>query len=224
MSEFIPTGRTSLVKSQSLSLQVQTEYAQRPYPRITTTILNGGQVVHKIERKLNEPILSSEEQSKADEIIKVQHQEVLKTIGKGKSNAENSKPRTESADTHADGQRESDSQSSASALPMDEQIKALPGFRFLFPLSLSGKFLDYEEEAVFKSNFQKIHADLNCLFDIFILLPGGDRREQGVYEVEGDHLYLISIGHMFYFASFKRVDVETNYEMLLKEITQPVFI
>lgn len=221
MNEFIPTGRTSVVKSQTVSLQVQTEYAHRPYPRITTTILNGGQVVHKIERKLDEPILTFEEQTKADEIIKIQHQEVLNTIGNSKSKVE--KAKKELADSQLIAQVEFDSQSTASELSMDEQIKALPGFRFLFPLSLSGKFLDYEEEAIFKSQFKKIYADLNYLFDIFILLPGGDSREQGVYEVKEDHLYLISIGNMFYFSSFKRVDIETNYEKLLKEITQPVF-
>ena len=51
-SEFIPVGRTSLVRKRGLNLQVQTEYASRPSPRITTTILSDGQVLHKVERTL----------------------------------------------------------------------------------------------------------------------------------------------------------------------------
>jgi len=39
-------------------LQVQTEYASRPAPRITTTILDSGRVIHKIGNQLERPIES----------------------------------------------------------------------------------------------------------------------------------------------------------------------
>ncbi len=78
---FIPAGRTSLVKRGDQQLQVQTEYAYRPYPRITTTILNGGQVLHKLEKRLERPIESVEEQNIAEDVIKRQHLEVIALIG-----------------------------------------------------------------------------------------------------------------------------------------------
>jgi len=78
---FIPAGRTSLVKRGDQQLQVQTEYAYRPYPRITTTILNAGQVLHKLEKRLDRPIESIEEQNIAEDVIKRQHQEVVALIG-----------------------------------------------------------------------------------------------------------------------------------------------
>lgn len=61
-------------------LQVQTEYAHRPYPRITTTILNQGQVLHKLEKKLDQAIGSIEEQNLAEDVMKRQHAEVLSLI------------------------------------------------------------------------------------------------------------------------------------------------
>ena len=63
VNQFIPAGRTSLVNKDGSSIQIQTEYAFRPYPRVTTTILDNGRVLHKVERKLNKGIDSIEEQS-----------------------------------------------------------------------------------------------------------------------------------------------------------------
>ncbi len=61
-------------------LQVQTEYAYRPYPRITTTILTEGQVLHKVEKKLEAVISSIEEQNQTEDVMKKQHREVLSLI------------------------------------------------------------------------------------------------------------------------------------------------
>lgn len=80
VGSFIPAGRTSLVKRGESMLQVQTEYAPRPYPRITTTILNQGQVLHKLEKKLEQAIGSVEEQNLAEDVMKRQHAEVLSLI------------------------------------------------------------------------------------------------------------------------------------------------
>ena len=79
-SNLIPNGRTSRVKKGETSLQVQTEYAYRPYPRLTTTVLNDGQVLHKIEKKLDRPIGSVEEQSEIERMIKRQHSDVVSII------------------------------------------------------------------------------------------------------------------------------------------------
>jgi len=59
---------------------VQTEYAARPLPRITTTILKSGQVLHKIERTLEHPVESFEEQRKIEMGMQRQHMEVVDII------------------------------------------------------------------------------------------------------------------------------------------------
>ncbi len=79
-TEFIPSGRTSLVNRNGTALQIQTEYAYRPYPRVTTTILDGGRVLHKVEKKLKKCIESIEEQNEMEDIIKHQHSQVMLVI------------------------------------------------------------------------------------------------------------------------------------------------
>ena len=69
-NQYIPAGRTSLVRRGGAPIQVQTEYAFRPYPRVTTTILDNGKVLHKVERKLEKGIDSLEEQSHMEEVIR----------------------------------------------------------------------------------------------------------------------------------------------------------
>ena len=64
VERYIPAGRTSLVKTGSGSLQLQTEYAYHPYPRITTAIQSSGQVLHKVEKRLAKEIGSIEEQQR----------------------------------------------------------------------------------------------------------------------------------------------------------------
>ena len=79
-NNYIPTGRTSLVKRGELKLQLQTEYASRPAPRITTTISRDGRVLHKIERELAKTIESFEEQQHIERVIRRQHDDISEII------------------------------------------------------------------------------------------------------------------------------------------------
>lgn len=79
-TNYIPTGRTSLVKRGELKLQLQTEYASRPAPRITTTISRDGRVLHKIERELLKTIESIEEQQHIERVIRRQHDDISEII------------------------------------------------------------------------------------------------------------------------------------------------
>lgn len=80
MSDFIPVGRTSLAKRGNTTLQVQTEYAARPNPRIATTITENGRVVHKVERPLEKPVSSAEEQRTTETQMRQQHATIVSTI------------------------------------------------------------------------------------------------------------------------------------------------
>ena len=80
MTNYVPAGKTSIIRRSDISYQLQTEYAYRPYPRITTTILHEGQVIKKIERKLDNIIGSIEEQNDVQDIIQAQHNQVFRLI------------------------------------------------------------------------------------------------------------------------------------------------
>lgn len=80
LADFIPAGRTSLVKRGEKALQLQTEYAYRPVPRITTTVSIAGQVLHKIERGLDKPVENLEEKQRMEVRIQRQHTEIKSII------------------------------------------------------------------------------------------------------------------------------------------------
>jgi hypothetical protein len=203
MNTFIPTGRTSLVKKGDLAIQVQTEYAYRPYPRITTTILNAGQVLHKVEKKLQQPVSSLDEQTRVEGIIKNQHGVVLSAI-------------------------QEDSpviQPPAPGLPAEpdrnaseyERLAAIAGVQKVFHLDANGNFIGVNGSEQFQRSFGRIFKNLKDVMDIFVQLPPGDVRENGVYEVERDRLYFVSTGADCYFLAIRRTDGETFYEKAIKE-------
>ncbi|MEA3296693.1 MAG: hypothetical protein U9R56_02380, partial [candidate division Zixibacteria bacterium] len=189
----------------SNSLQVQTEYAYRPYPRITTTILNSGQVLHKIEQNLERPIESTEEQQRIEDIIKRQHAEVVKLL-KQQDGYPSSTPKK--------AQETCDKPSAIS-----DRLKLIPGIEYLFHLDNEGNFIGNASEKQFKKKYSAIFKYVPELMEIFSLLPGsGSQREQGVYEIEYDRLYFASVGDGCYFLTAKRVDRDTDYEKAIKEV------
>lgn len=76
-SQYIPAGRTARFASGEKEIQVQTEFAPRPTPRITSTILVSGEVVKKLETPLESPISNSEELNDVERMLLKQHSAVL---------------------------------------------------------------------------------------------------------------------------------------------------
>ncbi len=202
MNTFIPTGRTSLVKNGDLSFQVQTEYAYRPYPRITTTILNDGQVLHKVEKKLQQPISSIDEQTRVEGIIKNQHGVVLNAIQEDSPALE-----PQVAQEPAESDRN---------LSEYECLVNIAGVQKVFHLDTDGNFIGVNGSEQFRRSFGKIFKSLKDVMDIFVQLTPGDVRENGVYEVERDRLYFVSTGADCYFLAIRRTDGETVYEKAIK--------
>lgn len=79
-TQFIPAGRTGLVVKGEFQLQVQTEYSPRPIPRITSSILCSGELLHRVDVPLDDPIESQEDTETAERLIMLQHGEVLKIV------------------------------------------------------------------------------------------------------------------------------------------------
>ena len=208
-NSYIPVGRTSLVRRGRTDLQVQTEYATRPYPRITTTVLNSGQVLHKIEKKLEEPIRSPEEQLRAQRVIQQQHADVTNLL-ESDSAIMPKQPKPKVAVPE---------QSSKNKRSLTERLAALSGIQRIYHLDNDGNFIGSGSMDQFKSAFAPVFKHMHELLGVFIQLPGPNgRREQGVYEIERDNLYMVSTGKEFYFVVVQRVDRDTQYEESLRKI------
>jgi hypothetical protein len=203
--QFIPAGRTSSVKRGNTLLQVQTEYAHRPNPRITTTILDNGRVLHKVERGLENAISSLEEQRKVESTLIRQHAEVLAIIQKDSPDPSASKQAGEEAVEVEP--------------PVLDRIKAVPGVQSVIEMENDGAFTSPELTIELQKQFGFIFKNLRELMELFERVPGGGmNRRQGVYEIERDRLYFMSSGSECYFVVVRRVNVTTQYEQELKAI------
>ena len=207
-TEFIPSGRTSLVNRNGTALQIQTEYAYRPYPRVTTTILDGGEVLHKVEKKLLKCVDSPEEQAEMEEIIKRQHSQVMLII-------KDQKPKKVQS-TQTQRIRV------LTEPTFRNELKAIAGVEKVFFLSKGGAFDNEEDAFNFKKYFPSLHKGLTDLIEMFMRLPGAEvNREKGVLEIKKDRLYFISSGFAFAFAITVKKEEQTNFEKIFKDLIDP---
>jgi len=205
---YMPAGQTSMVKKGSIAVQVQTEYSFRPYPRIKTTIFNDGQVVHKVEKKLDSSIDSVDEQMRVERIIRNQHKDVMAVV---QERAQSSTPalKKKLAETPDE-------------LSGVDKIAAIPGVLTVYCLDSDGSFHNRKGTERFRKIYATLLKDLDALLSIFAMRPGQPGlREKGVYEVERDGLYLASAGDKFYFITVRRDNDTINYEKAIKEIVKP---
>ncbi len=207
VSSFIPAGRTSLVRKGNLALQVQTEYAVRPNPRITTTILKDGQVLHKIERVLDREIESFEEQRSIEFGMKRQHIEVVDILQSASPEA----ALNLTSNFTPDGKNDKPQS-------VEERLNNIPGVRKIYHLDYDGNFKGADTTDQFKKQFSFVFKNLREVLSIFAELPGSDRHEQGVYEVEQDRLYFVSLGTECYFVLVSPVHSVSDYEAAIREV------
>lgn len=214
VERYIPAGRTSLVETGASSLQLQTEYAYHPYPRITTTIQSSGRVLHKVEKRLQKEIGSIEEQQRMEDIMKRQHSEVEAIVRR------QSDPQQSIASNQPDAAPVSESSESIQTpRSIKELLREVPGVEHIYRLDNTGVFHSEAVSKQFKKLFASVFKGLHDLLLLFDELPGpGPRRRRGIYEVQRDRLYLISVGNECLFVTINRVDHETDYERVLREV------
>jgi len=87
----IPNGLVSEASFKDAKLCVQTEFAQRPKPRVTTTISLNGEVVEKVENIWERPPQTEEDKQEIEKFLKRQHQQVLEKIKNRKEKLVSSK-------------------------------------------------------------------------------------------------------------------------------------
>lgn len=203
---YIPSGKTSLVKKNDKALQVQTEYSSRPFPRIKTTIFDQGQVIHKVEKKLDRPVDSLEEQNRIEGIMKHQHMEVLTVL----------------RDTNAVSSSTDPGDGSTQGLSTQDRLAAISGVQWVFKVDREGNFASQSGSQMFQKAYAEIFKSLADIMDIFSTLPGSeDFREKGVYEIERDRLYYVSGGSEFFLITISRPDHKIKYENTFREIVCP---
>lgn len=207
-SKHIPVGRISQVSTNSMALQVQTEYASRPYPRVTTTVTDNGRVVRKVEQRFPRPVSSVEDQSRVERIILEQHGEVMSVL-KGKAQSVARPHRADSPPTMRQN--------------MTEQLAAIPGVQRVLRLTADGDFVSENASAEFKRTFGSVFKNLRELMGVFVRLPHRwGQREKGVCEIERDRLYLASAGSECFFVLVRSDPQTANFEEAIKGIVSPL--
>jgi hypothetical protein len=76
----LPGGLASEASNKESKFCVQTEFAQRPKPRVTTTISLNGEVVEKVENIWDRLPQNEEDKKEVETFLKKQHQQVLENI------------------------------------------------------------------------------------------------------------------------------------------------
>jgi len=198
--QYIPVGLTSQVTGESGTLQIQTEYATRPYHRVTSTITDAGRVVRKVESKLPGPVTSPGEQQIAERLIRRQHCEIISLIRDRGLPGSDRKPTV--------------GPTNETRSPLETQIEAMTDVQRVFVLNSDGDFVGDRISREFRKAFAPVFKNMSELLQVFRTLSGGGgRRESGVYEVERDRLYLVSAGLEFFFVVAEPCDGQSDSNM-----------
>lgn len=182
--DFIPVGRTSKIECSSAVLQIQTEYAFRPNPRLTTCVISRGQVLHKIQQDLEKPISSVEEKARVERMLQKQHAEVLRILARRDFASKKSDEDKPLVDTES--------------LSIADKLSHVNGVVKIFRVDNNGNFDSSNVSETFKNYFKSIFRNVKEIMEIFSQLPGG-QRESGVVEIERKRLYLVSRGNECFF-------------------------
>ncbi|MEW5922386.1 MAG: hypothetical protein AB1746_00210 [Candidatus Zixiibacteriota bacterium] len=198
-ADYIPAGRTSRIVKGTKEIQIQTEYAFRPNPRLTTSVISNGQVIHKIQQDLHSPIETFEQKTKVESMLRKQHLEVIKVI----------QSKDYSDDVTFKATRPEPPSSS-----VYDALAGINGVEHVFRLDNEGRFIDSRVSENFNKQFSAILKNMNEVLNIFSELPGG-KRESGLVEIEPRRLYLISSGFECYFMLTRRSITDAEIQPIL---------
>jgi len=203
IADYVPAGRTSRIVRGAAEIQIQTEYAYRPNPRLTTTVFSKGRVLHKVEKELAAPISSNEDKIRIEGLLRKQHLDVMEIINTRNflTNLPPEKKPLESPQNPS----------------LVKRLSEIPGVERIYRLDNEGNFDSDSVSSEFKKKYSVIFKNLGELLEIFRHLPGG-KREEGVYEVERNRLYLVSTGYECYFILARHVSADLNLETELHTI------
>jgi hypothetical protein len=204
-SDFIPAGRTTRINKGGKDFTLQTEYASRPNPRLTTSVFTQGQVIYKIENELPGAVDSFELKEKVERLLQRQHAQALEIARK-----DNFPPSNKDFDL-------GENEDTLVLHPRNdrEKLQCVDGVQYVVSVDNDGNFESPKLSDAFRRNFTPIFKHLHEILDIFAQFPNGN-RERGVYEVEVDRLYLVSTGKECYFVLTKPTGRIVDYSRELE--------
>ena len=143
MGDFIPPGRLSAYQHGGKTFQVQTEYAPRPHPRVTTSVVLDGRMVHKVDRAWEAEVESEQTRKDLESCLAEQHRQALDLVRVRADEYLNTPPPPKSTPGYAAPSfRDS----------MVEVLGALPIVTGVYEFDEKGK-------TVFNHHFRDIHAE-----------------------------------------------------------------
>jgi hypothetical protein len=81
MGFITPAGRTSSVTWEGKTFQVQTEFVTRPNPKVVSSIILDGKLIHKVDKTWKGEI-KTEEQKEIEQFLKKEHEKVTRALKK----------------------------------------------------------------------------------------------------------------------------------------------
>jgi hypothetical protein len=98
-------------------------------------------------------------------------------------------------------------------------LKAIPGMERVYCVDFDGAIRQPDLKNEFRKKFSLVFKNLGELVAVFSEMPGiGLSREQGVYEIERDRLYLVSSGAEFFICYVKNPQPHVNYEKAIHHL------
>lgn len=138
---FIPNGRLSAVAFGGEKVQIQTEFGAYPRPRVTTSVVLAGRLVHKEEQAWELETESPEGQQNLESALKRQHIEIHERV---ENNDIDLAPRPQAASSPVRMPEVKD----AASMPARHPAGKAPGVMRLFIVSKSGDLLAADDSGV----------------------------------------------------------------------------
>ncbi len=154
MAEFIPLGRLSSHDHAGKTIQIQTEFATRPQPRVTTSVVLDGRIVHKADSPWEQGIESEEDRKNLEKFLSDQHHKVRDMVrAQAEEIVGKTAQTTESPEFPDSSFRDS----------MVEVLGSLPSVTGVYEFDEQGK-------TIFSHNYQEIFAEWDREFKMLTRL------------------------------------------------------
>lgn len=145
-TDYIPQGRLGSHQHGKKLLQIQTEFAHRPRPRLTTSVVLDGRTVHKTDRDWADDLTLEENRIRLDADLKKQHEAIMGLVAQRAADfVEEVKP-VPVQSTH-DTNLQADIRDT-----MEEVLRTCPYVLALYEF-------DAEGEVVFRCSFRDVVAE-----------------------------------------------------------------
>ena len=150
MTDFIPPGRLSGYKHSGKTIQVQTEYAPRPHPRVTTSVVLDGRIIHKTDRSWEKELETEEARKELEDLLAAQHRQVLELV------------KTKAAEYVDEPPAAKENTGYPETSFRDSLVEVLGSLPFV-----TGVYeLDKQGQAIFSHNFRDIYAEWDREFEM----------------------------------------------------------